>query len=449
MEKKKSTIRRLRYTILFIFFILLAFYGISHQVVGGGPAGTPSIHAYCPFGGLATAYTYFTSGEFLRKLYYSNFILLGAVVLLAVVTGAGFCGWICPFGAFQEWLSRLGKKVFGKTLELPQGLDKSLKYAKYLVLAVILFFTYKTGKLVFEDYDPFFALFHFKFEGLTFGIVVLLLLIPVSLFFRRAWCRYFCPLGAFLSFFNWMSRFKIIRNVDTCIECGACRRACQMAIQVEKVEKVPETHCIKCLECVEACKTEGALTLKAPRFIPSPKFALPVVILILFLGTIGVSMASGMWKSKAPAEVAFKITSPDDIRGWMTLKDVARIFRIPEKMLAMKFSVPEEALDMQIRKLDKYGIKEDDVRQKVRELPIQTVEAQKKAPNPDDIAGWMTLEDVSTMFDIRVDVLKKRLGLRPEDSPKVQLKSFNDRFPHFPKKVREEVKKILEERKKK
>jgi polyferredoxin len=448
MEKDKNTIRRLRYTILLILFILLAFYGIRHQVVGGGPAGTPSIHAYCPFGGLATAYTYFASGGFVQKLYYSNLILLGAVILLAVITAAGFCGWICPFGAFQEWLSRLGKRVFGKTFELPHGLDKRLKYAKYLVLAVILFFTYKTGELVFEEYDPFFALFHFKFEGLTFGVGILLLLIPLSLFLRRAWCRYFCPLGAFLSFFNWMSRFKIIRNVDACTECGACRRACQMGIQVEKVEKVPETHCIKCLECVEACKN-GALTLQTPKFLPSPRYALPVVILILFLGTIGVSMASGLWQSKAPAEVAFKITSPDDIKGWMTLKDVARIFGIPEKTLAMKLSVPEDALNTQIRKLNKYGIKEDDVRQKVKELPIQIVEVQKKAPNPDDIAGWMTLEEVSRMFDIPVDVLEKRLGLRPEDSPKAQLKSFNDRFPHFPKKVREEVKKILDERKKK
>jgi hypothetical protein len=118
-------------------------------------------------------------------------------------------------------------------------------------------------------------------------------------------------------------------------------------------------------------------------------------------------------------------------------------------MLAMKLSVPEDALNTQIRKLNKYGIKEDDVRQKVKELPIQIVEVQKKAPNPDDIAGWMTLEEVSRMFDIPVDVLEKRLGLRPEDSPKTQLKSFNDRFPHFPKKVREEVKKILDERKKK
>ncbi|BAU23341.1 4Fe-4S ferredoxin [Caldimicrobium thiodismutans] len=447
MRKKKGTLRRLRYTILFIFFILLVFYGIRHQVVGGGPAGSPSIHAYCPFGGLETAYLYFTSGEFLRKLYYSNFILLGAVVLLAGVTGAGFCGWICPFGAFQEWLNRLGKKVFKKTYELPKGLDRALRYMKYLVLAVILLFTYKTGKLVFEDYDPFFALFHFKFEELTVGLVILLLLIPISLFLRRAWCRYFCPLGAFLSFFNWMSRFKIIRKADTCVECGACKRVCQMAIQIEKVERVPETHCIKCLECVEVCKYES-LILQTPKFLPSTRYVLPVVILILFLGTIGISMASGFWKSKAPAEVAFKIASPDEIRGWMTLRDVARIFHIPEKQLTVKFSIPEEALDMQIRKLDKYGIKEEDVRHKVKELQIQTVEARKKAPSPEDIAGWMTLEDVSVMFDIPVDVLKKRLGLKPEDSPKVQLKSFNDRYPHFPKKVREEVKKILEERKK-
>lgn len=447
MSGKKSIVKKIRFAFLFAFFALLAFYGIRHQIIGGGPSGTASIHAYCPFGGLEAAYTYFATGEFIRKLYFSNFILLGVVVLMTAVTGAGFCGWICPFGGFQEWLSMLGKKIFKKHYEVTEKTDHLLKYLKYVSFAVIIFLTYFTGKLVFEDYDPFFAMFHFKFETLTVGIILLLLLIPASLFIRRSWCRYLCPLGAMFSGFNWLSRFKIQRDVDSCTGCGTCRRVCQMAIQVEKVHSVPETHCIKCLECIEACP-ETSLKLEAPKFVPSPKFALPVVVLILFFGVIGVSMASGYWKTKASAEHTFKITAPDDIRGWMTLKDVSRIFQVPEEMIVTKFSIPKEALEMQIRKLSKYGITENELRQKIKELPLQQSSAQKKKANPDEIAGWMTLNDVSVMFDIPVDVLKKRLGLKPEDSADTQLRTFNYIAPHYPQKVREEVKKILQERQK-
>jgi polyferredoxin len=88
----------------FALFILYTL--VIHAVVGeSGSLITASPEAYCPFGGIETLYTYLSSGgSFVSHTHLSNLVLFGAVLLLAVVTRGAFCGWVCPFGALQEWL---------------------------------------------------------------------------------------------------------------------------------------------------------------------------------------------------------------------------------------------------------------------------------------------------------------------------------------------------------
>jgi polyferredoxin len=55
--------------------------------------------------------TFVFSGEFITKLYWSNFILLGIFVVLTIVFGRVFCGFFCPIGAVSEWIRNLGRKM--------------------------------------------------------------------------------------------------------------------------------------------------------------------------------------------------------------------------------------------------------------------------------------------------------------------------------------------------
>lgn len=240
--------------------VLISIAGIRHQVEGGGPAGAATIDSYCPFGGIETMYSYLKTGQFLDKTNVSNFILLASVVAVGIIAGSAFCSWLCPFGAVQEWLAGLGRKVFGRNINVPLKILKPLRYLRYITLAVILYFTVQGSVMVFETYDPFKVLFHFKFET-TSAYIILAATIIVSLLIDRFWCKYLCPLGAVMSILGKLNLISLRRNSDKCIDCGRCTRECPMNIEVDKAAKIHGGACTKCLQCINACPAPEALTL--------------------------------------------------------------------------------------------------------------------------------------------------------------------------------------------
>jgi polyferredoxin len=209
-----------------------------------------SLHGICPFGGVVSFYQLFTLGTLTKKVHESS-------VVLAVIG---------PFGTFQEWLAGLGRKIVGRKYNtlIPQKLDRILRFLRYGVLAWVLYMTAITGKLIFQDYDPYFALFNFwTGEVAVTGYVALGLVILLSLFIERPFCKYACPYGALLGIFNLFRIFGIRRNAPTCISCKACNRACPMNIDVMSSKAVKDHQCISCFECTSerACPVPATVEM--------------------------------------------------------------------------------------------------------------------------------------------------------------------------------------------
>lgn len=262
---KVSWIRRM-VQIIFLGWIGLAAgkYAVAESAGGGGGAsGTASIDALCPFGGIETMYTWLTSGEMIPKIHSSNLILLWATLILAVVAGAAFCGWLCPFGTVQEFVYRLRTKIYPKKIMMPEFINRYLPLMRYVVLIWILIATATTSTMVFADYDPYRALMRiFNDEVAVAGVVILIIVLIGSMIWDRFWCRFACPLGAVLGLFNRISFIKISRNERVCVNCGLCSKACTQHISVENRGKVSATTCTRCLECIDVCPKKGALFLE-------------------------------------------------------------------------------------------------------------------------------------------------------------------------------------------
>jgi polyferredoxin len=254
------------------FLLLIALISVNHTLAetGGGIPflSSASLHALCPFGGVVTIYQYATAGTFVKKIHESAFVLMSIGFFLAVLFGPVFCGWVCPFGTVQEWFGKLGRKLFKRRYNhfIPYKVDRVLRFARYLVLAWVIYMTAASATLVFAAFDPYFALFNFwTSEVAVGGLVVLGVTLAASLFVERPWCKYACPYGAVLGVFNLFSVFRIRRSIPGCKLDGACNRACPMNIPVSELTNVRDHQCISCLECTTeaSCPAAGVVEFVA------------------------------------------------------------------------------------------------------------------------------------------------------------------------------------------
>lgn len=253
MKNKKLSIRNY---VQLLFFSLIALISVNHTLNEKGISlpfiPNASLHAVCPFGGVVTLYEYFTTGSFIKKIHESSFILMIIIFISTIALGAVFCGWVCPFGSFQEFLSKIGKNLFKNKYNhmIPEKLDKYLRNFRYLVLIAVIYVTAKSGKIVFSEVDPYHALFNFWSNEVAIGsIIILLVTIAFSLIIERPWCKYACPYGAILGFANLFKIIKIHRSTNTCINCKACSKNCPMNIDVHKNTTITNTQCISCMKC--------------------------------------------------------------------------------------------------------------------------------------------------------------------------------------------------------
>ena len=164
-----------------LFFILIAFISVNHTLVRNGGGfdflSNASLHALCPFGGVETMAQLLMTGTLIQKVRASSVILLDLVLILSLLLGPVFCGWVCPLGTVQEWIGKLGRKWFGNKMYnqfIPHKLDRVLRYLRYGVLAWVLYVTFTSASLVFQNYDPYFALFNFWTGEVTITALLIL-----------------------------------------------------------------------------------------------------------------------------------------------------------------------------------------------------------------------------------------------------------------------------------
>jgi polyferredoxin len=258
----------IRKLVQWFFFLLIALISINHTLVANG-GGIPffssaSLHAVCPFGGVETLYTFIASGLFVKKIHSASLALAGIVLLLSIFFGPVFCGWVCPLGTVQEWVGKLGKKFFRRRYNhfVPARLDHYLRYTRYLVLLWVLYVTATSGVLVFEAYDPYYALFNFWTTEVAWtALLILGLVLLGSIFVERPWCKYACPYGAVLGITNLFRVFSIKRSTTTCKADGACSIMCPMNIPVDSKTTVRDHQCISCMECTSEAVCPVAKTV--------------------------------------------------------------------------------------------------------------------------------------------------------------------------------------------
>lgn len=220
--------------------------------------------------------------------------------LFTAVLGRFFCGWICAFGTYNDLIYSISKNIFKTRFKISSQLDSALKYLKYVVLLVIIAFSWTTSFSFFEYGSPWEAFAQITdiklvISSLALGLFILLLISVGSFFIERFFCRYLCPLGAIFGVLSKFSIFGIDMPKSSCIGKGSCRsctRSCSMGISLYGKDEVHGGECINCFSCVEACPSSNAkpsiLNIRIPAAI-AVSIVLTAVIGFYALGNIGTT----------------------------------------------------------------------------------------------------------------------------------------------------------------
>jgi polyferredoxin len=181
------------------------------------------------------------------------FILWGLVALTLLLWGRGvYCGWLCPFGALQELVNQVARRFGVRQLEFSDVVHERLSAVKYLIL-ILLFGASLQSTLEMVRYaeiEPFKTSITLRFQREWPFVLYAAGLVVVTVFNRKFFCKYLCPLGAALAIpgrfrvFDWWLR----RRRECGRPCQICARECEVRA-IRPTGEINANECHYCLDC--------------------------------------------------------------------------------------------------------------------------------------------------------------------------------------------------------
>ena len=278
------------------FIVQFVMFGLINGIVFGIARSPVLLPIAYPTGGpFTTVWNAFEALQYLLTLWIFPYLALSIFLLFGSILGKTTCGWVCPFGLFQD-LFRLipikKKKVSKPTNKTLSRIGMTVTIF-ILIMSFIIGITYNNsgtktafgaGKdMPYSTIDPSSTLFGTLYYYLSWGmqtdsfgqeigqwkfvfflrlIIFIAVLVLITLY-PRAYCRWFCPTGVMLGLFSKYSVFGLTINKNRCPSgCDKCEKACPTQVPILQYDKdVTNKQCINCGECIDACK-DGALKLK-------------------------------------------------------------------------------------------------------------------------------------------------------------------------------------------
>jgi polyferredoxin len=194
--------------------------------------------------------------------------LIGVPVFTYFFGKRWYCSWVCGCGGLAETVGDPFRQLSDKSL-------KSWKIERYLIHAVLIFSVVMTIAVIYNfisGTNQIFGLDTYSSLRKPYGFMIGSIFSGVigtgfyPLMGNRVWCRFGCPLAAYLGIVQrFKSRFRITTNGGQCISCGNCSTYCEQGIDVrwyaQRGQNIVRSSCVGCGVCSSVCP-RGVLNLE-------------------------------------------------------------------------------------------------------------------------------------------------------------------------------------------
>lgn len=215
-------------------------------------------------------------------------VITGILVFLFwfVFLNKAWCGYVCPFGTLQDWMTKLRKSIGIRYSTYTQHQFEKLSKIKYIFLFIVLVFPLLMGvgllgsewsaafckicpaRIITPMFSGDFSQWAIDFSSKTAILLTTLGVVFAGLFFigsfikKRFFC-FFCPMSALHYIFSKISIVQFKKDGSKCTRCGDCYAVCDMQIK-DIADNVTDTNilrddCILCLKCIAACPEDNVL----------------------------------------------------------------------------------------------------------------------------------------------------------------------------------------------
>jgi NosR/NirI family nitrous oxide reductase transcriptional regulator len=159
-----------------------------------------------------------------------------------ILWGRLYCGRICAFGSMTQLLDKIVPARL--RFEIPRRIDQRANYIKYgLLAATVLYFIVTKDISIYRYVEPFWMFSLNASTGMWVGLAVLLV---ATVFVRNVYCRFLCPVGAFLGLLSNLTVFRIKRWSE-CNSCKICEKTCEWG--AIRGPKIIASECVRCDDC--------------------------------------------------------------------------------------------------------------------------------------------------------------------------------------------------------
>jgi len=167
-------------------------------------------------------------------------IIFGFGLLISLIWGRFYCGWICPINTVLRIKNWIYNKLNTNVFEPPKFIKRG--WIRWIILVSFIATMIISRRLNVQ---------------INMILYLLIAAFIISLIFdEEMWHKYLCPYSALINLTDKTNNKRLLIDDKLCKSCGICANNCpnNIILNVNNKYSIQSKECLKCFKCQDVCE---------------------------------------------------------------------------------------------------------------------------------------------------------------------------------------------------